>query len=1143
VISLRLFKTQTHKGSGLPKIEFLPLNVKSHSEKKKRRVASIIITLAIIAALILSGPSSAIVLRITTDKPVYASIEKLVTFTVGVDIEYETERVPIKNITLKIHGPTDKTCVFTVNGNPIQGCENIQISKASWTPYNYSSAPLWGYGYGFTPTYGYGFRNETFGTDYGYGHGAGYVWGNKPYGAELQYTIQWNISAEGAPEGSYTAELEAIAQEGSTYRVFMTRPEHRATFSITTLTFSFSGYTYDVNGNVLSNTNASVEVYQFLPGQGPQLVASFSDLSDDDGFFNVTGLPNITNYFFKPVIIKYSSTDPSRAEYIGQSLPEFPYNEFHNLGSVKFFLKEAATINISAINSTNDPIRFHYMIKDTKLGYPISENFKSYVYTATLYVPADRNYSLMIYPENKFPVYYDLNNISDYSAPRYIEKQFNCYNITLPAPVEASKILLFANAFNKSGDGIYYGGFREISPTYSSSETMEANFTMISLLGQPANITLRDFMGNEVNVSTKKVAFRLVDEDGSSPRFAHVEVELDYSTYGAPLFTWMVDVGESDNGIFRVPLLSADLKRMNIFSPDFAPLKKSFSSAQLNTLAPNIINITLYSFKPGAIEEGEVFTDLYISLFKSSDTCDVPSPPSGCLLSPESLSDEFNPLSVIMGGGKISFRMKKQSNNITVHYVDVDLMASGPPDAVFDSSSTTNETGNIMEDAWRFGSRGPEIYDHVLLGMPYNESKYDENGEFRVRIEKFYDDEWNVTWNINVNTTDELPSEYSDYLEDEYNAYVNISKPAMLCSKTNTSATCYVDTSLNMVWIKIPHFSGVGPEFSGEKDATPPVITIVSVGGDESSPYTTSDSTPTIELRTDEDASCRYATSNISYESMTNNFTSTNGTTHSATLSLDEGSYTYYAACKDLVDNEASKKIEFTITAPGRGPSGVRETHVIPSITPGETVTIEVSRGDEIGVTEVSITVKNEVSDVKITVEKLEEKPEEVVKDVVGMVYRYLKITTLNIGDEDIESAKVKFKVEKAWLEENNLDPETVLLNRYHDNEWEGLSTELVGEDDEYYYYEASLTGFSIFAITAKEKEVVTTTSMPVTTSTAPVTTTSTVPAKLEAPKRKMWPYWLLAVVAILLVASLIFFLKPFKPRRRASWKRKWLLK
>lgn len=95
-----------------------------------------------------------------------------------------------------------------------------------------------------------------------------------------------------------------------------------------------------------------------------------------------------------------------------------------------------------------------------------------------------------------------------------------------------------------------------------------------------------------------------------------------------------------------------------------------------------------------------------------------------------------------------------------------------------------------------------------------------------------------------------------------------------------------------------------------------PVITDMKPFG------TITDNTPTISVKTDENATCKYCTKNVSYNDSTycTAFSTTGGKSHSATLSaLNDGDYTYYVRCRDEAGNTntSSKKIIFTITSGG----------------------------------------------------------------------------------------------------------------------------------------------------------------------------------------------------------------------------------
>lgn len=88
-------------------------------------------------------------------------------------------------------------------------------------------------------------------------------------------------------------------------------------------------------------------------------------------------------------------------------------------------------------------------------------------------------------------------------------------------------------------------------------------------------------------------------------------------------------------------------------------------------------------------------------------------------------------------------------------------------------------------------------------------------------------------------------------------------------------------------------------------------------------------------------------------------------------------------------------------------------------------------------------------------------------------IYKFLNIWIGNGGygtSDSIENPVVCFKVEKSWIQDNNVDQSSITLNRYIDNEWNQLSTNLSDEDDKYLYFTAKTSGFSQFAITGKTK-------------------------------------------------------------------------
>ncbi|RLG13064.1 hypothetical protein DRN69_06185, partial [Candidatus Pacearchaeota archaeon] len=201
--------------------------------------------------------------------------------------------------------------------------------------------------------------------------------------------------------------------------------------------WDFYGYTYDINGIPLNHTLINITVWSMGGPGGPSLVQSFSNYSNESGWFNFSVVENIS-WMYKPILTHTNETSHI-VDWVGKSLPMFPFQEFNGTTNIKFYLSPAGTINITAINRTGSRINFSYQIKDTRLGYPIAENFNNAVSEAIIYVPRDRNYSISIYPQQALPVTFYWNNFSsttsyqivpglaEYNATTHtLQKTFNC---------------------------------------------------------------------------------------------------------------------------------------------------------------------------------------------------------------------------------------------------------------------------------------------------------------------------------------------------------------------------------------------------------------------------------------------------------------------------------------------------------------------------------------------------------------------------------------------------------------------------------------------------------------------------------------------------------------------------------------------
>ncbi|MBT4175201.1 hypothetical protein HOE07_05990, partial [archaeon] len=682
--------------------------------------------------------------------------------------------------------------------------------------------------------------------------------------------------------------------------------------SIVAADFEFNGTVYDINGNMLNNSNITVLIRDNTWSQ----VWYNTTQTNGSGFFNIT-LPSNTTYVYQASLFNFNGTC---VDYVGQSLPAFPYTEFAEINDINFYLEEAGIINISAINSTGSMLlntEFAFQVKDQVLGFPVSTsvspNLKNY---SLVYVPKNRNYSVMIYPasgsgQNFIPVSFnwdnftssatynistDSDNMTFYKAEtRTLSKRFNVtesqarltgyfnyfntshiateswtemtvvaymlepgdmtstssgalpfntsgwfqsetdfynttsgfYNITVPyESTETVSYMLLATTKNGT---TYYGGYRNITVTGSVNQF---NFTIYGMLGSNNTINLSTSNGGSIIVNASKQKMSLVNtlNQTLATTTAHVEITLDYSNYGAKEFTFMEELSSQEGaGLIYLPLLNVTgVKEINVYTNDYAPKRVGTRTASQIQAYNSTYNITMKLFNStGDIDGLFATSSVTIALYRSNATCNVPTPPAACLLTSSTNLATFNPLSIIVGGGRISFRMSY--GGIVVHYVNVDMLASGPPDALFDDTADNSTSStNGFAAAARFGSAGPTIYDYILVAMNYSsgDGGLNESQEVNMSIPYFYgEDSWTTPiWNVTANGTSGTGfagnySHYNTYATEWETLMSNTScRTNYTSSWFNTSNPCYIDTTNNNIWVRLPHFSGTEPTITGARN-------------------------------------------------------------------------------------------------------------------------------------------------------------------------------------------------------------------------------------------------------------------------------------------------------------------------------------
>jgi PGF-pre-PGF domain-containing protein len=149
------------------------------------------------------------------------------------------------------------------------------------------------------------------------------------------------------------------------------------------------------------------------------------------------------------------------------------------------------------------------------------------------------------------------------------------------------------------------------------------------------------------------------------------------------------------------------------------------------------------------------------------------------------------------------------------------------------------------------------------------------------------------------------------------------------------------------------------------------------------------------------------------------------------------------------------------------GASGSFQQETWVSVNKGETATLNVADA-ELGITEVSFQLDKTMYGIWLKVSKVTSLPKDVTP-FTQKVYKYLEVTKSVVFKEgDFKNAAIEFKVDKAWLTQNKLTAENVVLYRYVGGKWTELKTTVGKDDGKYVKFSAETPGFSYFLIGEK---------------------------------------------------------------------------
>ncbi|WP_406656130.1 PKD domain-containing protein [Methanolobus sp. ZRKC2] len=166
-----------------------------------------------------------------------------------------------------------------------------------------------------------------------------------------------------------------------------------------------------------------------------------------------------------------------------------------------------------------------------------------------------------------------------------------------------------------------------------------------------------------------------------------------------------------------------------------------------------------------------------------------------------------------------------------------------------------------------------------------------------------------------------------------------------------------------------------------------------------------------------------------------------------------------------------------TSVGPSQPPETVTSTDTsVRHVMGGTSVEFDLSGGDD-PVIGISFDAKDNEGVVVTKVQVLDHKP----ADVAAPKGRSYSIMSIDVGSEgtvsehNADNIMIRFKVSREWVIENNIDLDTIRLTRFHGEEWQDLPTYQEREEEEFIYFTAETTGFSIFSVvgdTIGEKSV-----------------------------------------------------------------------
>jgi PGF-pre-PGF domain-containing protein len=407
-----------------------------------------------------------------------------------------------------------------------------------------------------------------------------------------------------------------------------------------------------------------------------------------------------------------------------------------------------------------------------------------------------------------------------------------------------------------AGNGIY-----QVLEWYAANTTATSDvggdyfayFNNFSVTGSVTghNVVLRGLAGNVTtqntgssSITTRYVAINMTNEQGQPLDDAHTELKVDIVGHKTTLPTFRYMISQLSGGVVRLPILNDSNASLLVYNRRFAP--KEIRLNITNASLVDTLGVKMQTFKPrrffenGTVQEmnsSQGSDEFRIVFMQNSPACNVYNASvASCRLGNDDYDvGSFDPLKAMVAG-KVNILNIVNTTGVITYFIGVDMLASGPPQSDMSERELRESVGTTRRQVWRFGSNAPDIFDKVFLGIPYNESKFNESALFNISFDYLLNEDNAIVWNATIypNGTN-IPDSYADYNI----SWLNQSAGGMRCVNEtgldHSIQQCYVNVTTNYIWMSLPHFSpDDDPVVEGDPDTTPPSLAPINVNASDS---------------------------------------------------------------------------------------------------------------------------------------------------------------------------------------------------------------------------------------------------------------------------------------------------------------------